>query len=193
MKIESTKEYEHFGELEKFPIKLQQFFQTIGNDKQLSSDIATIVQKITQDIIKKFNKKSAWICIRTVSHHAYKIYSMTRWHVDGYYHKPFIGPQYKVAFTLKGPSTLFYKLPDHLRKEFYETSGIDPISRKETEKLIDPTKVYQPSNTEGVIFMTGDRTCATAHSEPIVNEDRIFISVFPGTHEQIKEIEISRT
>ena len=38
------------------------------------------------------------------------------------------------------------------------------------------------------MFIMGDKTIGAIHSEPKIDESRIFISIVPGSHDQIQEL-----
>ena len=54
-----------------------------------------------------------------------------------------------------------------------------------TNKVFENKKVKQLKNDEGLIFIVGNLDKALIHSEPPMHSFRIFISILPGTGEQI--------
>jgi hypothetical protein len=53
-------------------------------------------------------------------------------------------------------------------------------------------KVKQLQNNEGLIFIVGNTKKALIHSGPPMTEERIFISILPGTEKQIENLKKKR-
>jgi hypothetical protein len=119
-------------------------------------------------------------------------YDVPRWHQDGYYYAPYEGNPYKFAITLKGPATLFYKLPPHLKENFLTLTreGMEKngYNRQALATLLKPFKeaAFIPQPYQGAVFIVGSEYAAV-HSEPPIHEERLFLSVLPGSKAQIKE------
>ena len=60
--------------------------------------------------------------------------------------------------------------------------------RKKQNAIFARKKVKQLKNNEGLIFIVGNKEKALIHSEPSMKEERIFISILPGTEKQIENI-----
>lgn len=211
LEITKTTSYDYYGA---FPEKkdISSFIQSLGNNKDISSSVATIISQKIQDIKEAFNAEAVWVTIR--SSHAVDDYSTPRWHTDGYMYSPMTELQYKTAFVLKGASTLFCHLSDEGRIKFnviqdelgqivgqYIKEGqpkdelyvIMAKYQYQLAKLIQEYKDKQQASIEqgsinyGSIFVLGDKNSAAIHSEPHVDSDRLFISVVAGTKDQIQE------
>jgi hypothetical protein len=94
----------------------------------------------------------------------------------------------------RGLDTLFHTLPSELREPF-ETllkagTGENNYNR---QALADFLGKYPQGNVtaeplQGAVFIVGSERAAI-HSEPPINEERLFLSVLPGTPDQIKQWE----
>lgn len=206
--IKNRSPYDNYGNLEGMVVDLTLFFQSMNNDYNTSLQAAKSIHKIIKKIKQDLKSESFWMTIRVFN--SSNDFDLPRWHQDGYYYAPFSGFAYKIALTLKGPSTLFYNIPTKDRKEFYKIFccktieqkfrnakgeyeqiltlyGDSKDGRKELDKLVDHSKIYQPPACAGAVFIVGDKDTAAIHSEPSIHEDRIFISIVPGTADQINE------
>ena len=101
--------------------------------------------------------------------------------------------QYKVAITLKGSGTLFCNIPKEERKNFteavFQEYSHSLKGREELAKLLNQYKDYESGLYKGAAFVVGDPHNSAVHSEPQINSERIFVSILPGTKEQIKELQ----
>jgi len=188
IKIEKElKQFNYYGPAnEKLIRELNTYFGQLENNPQkLLNTISGIVAKAAQDMQKEFNKESVWTMVRvTLPTHEFDI---PRWHTDGKY---FTSNEktYKLVFTIKGASTRFAEKTDP--DKFEELTAKDPGGentqiKKELETTVQETEPISKDKT--VIYLVGDKN-AKVHSEPIMDESRIFISVVPGSLEQIEEL-----
>lgn len=58
---------------------------------------------------------------------------------------------------------------------------------KLNQLLCDGTKIESTPPNYGSIFIVGDQTCGAVHSEPDLSRNRLFMSVLPGTTNEINE------
>lgn len=202
-----TDNYDHFGNLDGFKNEVTGFMESLGNSRDLSISSARILEKKINEIIQAFNAEAAWVTVR--SSHDVDEFDIPRWHQDGYFYSPYDRPQYKIGIVLKGPGTLFCSLSDEGRTEFNTIQSSipltpdmspDEIKAKTIElqyllaQLIEKYKarkeapVYQGETNSGIIFIVGDENSAAIHSEPPIHSDRLFVSVLPGTKQQIQEL-----
>ena len=188
IKIKPIDPYDYFGAVSSFPEKeIEAYLKKLGNENAPS--IAPIITHIVQKVLAVLKKDACWITIRSFT--KTNAFDMPRWHTDGNYFDSNAGKQYKIAFTLKGPGTLFYNLPQHLRDRFNQFEGgcFDPTNRIQCAKLLsDKDKIHQTPPLHGTIFLVGDAQNAAVHSEPPIYEDRLFISIVPGTKSQIESL-----
>ena len=148
--------------------------------------ISELVAKVAKGIQEDFNQESCWVMIRTtLPNHEYDI---PRWHVDGGYGGPnYEGKTYKLVFTVKGAPTRFAETID--KQKFNQLITQDPNgenmqTRKELETIVEENKPI--SQDQATIYLVDDKN-AKVHSEPPINESRIFMSVVPGSVEQIEK------
>lgn len=193
---EGIKPYDNFGNLNKLTSEVSVFLESLGNSKELSSSATNIIERIVHDVKTAFDTETVWITIRLFTKST--LFDMPRWHTDGYYYSPFEGNQYKVALTLKGPGTLFLKLPSEVRKLFMETQyemtpeNSDEMRKKLIRLLekysIDKSLIHQGKAYSGTVFIVGNSDNAAIHSEPPINSERLFVSILPGSKKQIQEL-----
>jgi hypothetical protein len=183
--INHTKAYDNFGKLNILATEMKDFIKTIGtNDDSNSELIANLITKLINDILQNLQKETAWVTIRAAT--ATNLWDTPRWHSDGYYYAPYSGEQYKIALTLKGPSTLFYFLPEEIREKF-NSLQLDSNNRDIIANLLDKTKAISIDLGKGAIFIVGANHAAV-HSEPPIHEERLFLSILPGSKAEIDEL-----
>jgi hypothetical protein len=118
-------------------------------------------------------------------------FDIPRWHHDGAFFKTPDGEQRKVAVVLKGPATLFNDLQEEFRAAFREASRAKKRDtareRLKIVELIDPARTQTGAVGQGAVFVAGEERGAV-HSEPPLDSIRLFVSVLPGTKEQIEDL-----
>ncbi len=167
------------------------------NSPEDLSNIADIVSRLSEGMRKGFGAESTWTMIRvSLPHSGFEI---PRLHPDGRYFKS-TKKRYKLVATLKGPQTLFgeavdVEAADRLGKEQYDNylNNEDDLAKLEGEDIRIRTelqKVVEQKDIGGegkaVIYLVGEKD-AVLHSEPDITEPRIFVSVLPGSNEQIAQ------
>lgn len=193
LKINTTDEYNNYGNLNALEPEVRKFIQSLSPKNKTTAEAASqIIVQIVNDIVQASGQETAWIAVRSFT--STSEYDVPRWHTDGYYYEPRRGNPYKFALTLKGESTLFYRLPATERDAF------SALQRKGTEQnqynrhaLADllgrsPEALSITKPNQGAVFIVGS-DIAAVHSEPPIHEERLFLSVLPGSREQIKEWE----
>ncbi len=91
---------------------------------------------------------------------------------------------YKFAATLVGSSTLFYNLPEGQRDLFISNFN----DRAYLSELLDIGKAESAKNGEGVFFIVADRQIGAIHSEPKIQDNRLFFSILVGSENEINEL-----
>ena len=187
IKITTQNQYSRLGDLHLIKNELPEFLSktTDANEKEIEI-ITNLVDRLSSNVVDSVSGESAWVALRTSVENS--AFDLRRWHIDG----PFFGlfetdPVFtaKFATTLKGDTTLFYPLPEDMRDNFCETQNDRPFwHAKLDDSLIIRAKIGQ-----GAFFVVGDPERNAVHSEPKITQDRIFLSVVPGTQEQITELE----
>lgn len=191
LKINSTEEYNNYGDLKKLGSEAKAFIKSLHKENKTTAEAASqIIVRIVNDIVQASGQETAWVAIRSFI--PMSEYDVPRWHTDGYYYEPRTGNPYKFALALKGAPTLFYRLPVSERDAF------TTVQRKGTEEngynrqaLADllgrsPEALSIARPNQGAIFIVGSDNAAV-HSEPPIHEERLFISILPGSKAQIKE------
>jgi hypothetical protein len=59
--------------------------------------------------------------------------------------------------------------------------------RRKLDKALENENKKQLKNTEGLVFMVGNKQIALIHSDPPMHEDRLFISIVPAYSYEIEE------
>ena len=134
--------------LENIKIKKNLFLTKFGNFQSLEEElkesideveiVAKIIYKLINTVIKSFNEESAVVMIRLTK--PTDNFKIPRWHFDGTYFKnriPYVYP--KFVTTLKGPSTLFYKNNQKIKKQMIKIrteAGFPPKNELQTRKKI---------------------------------------------------------
>ena len=175
--------YHQFGDLETLEKSIANFIGEIGsNESGLALQVASQLKEITGAVINASGKETAWICLRSFI--PTSRYDVPRWHVDGFYCTP-EGPEdllFKFVVTLVGPTTLFYPLPQELRKR----SENMVHNRQYMSNLCKQENVVSPNLGQGAIFRSGQYTkMAALHSEPPIHENRLFFSIVPCSQAQL--------
>lgn len=211
-------QYSHFGNIKTMK-NFKEFISNIGKNKRsnIKKLIKIIKKKLINIVLQGYDMKYFWISIRITLPN--KLYIIPRWHQDGKYFNTCDNTQNlqsKFVTILKGDGTLFVTsnetslniISDNLNKmrkyisdnnivDFNEQLKInDEIFRPKLAERIEECKINkdckitQLNNDEGVIFYVGDKQKAAIHSEPMMSQPRIFISILPGTKEEINELGI---
>ena len=189
--VQKSEEYEYFGTLPIPHKDLTAYLKRIGPNRGKVADAAAqVITKIVTHLLQASGKEAAWMCLRATIPH--KEFDIPRWHMDGYFYKPWAN-QYKFAIALKGPPTLFYQVPSTKREKFYdllastEAYQMSKEARQKTAAFLnDPRQRFQAQPNQGGVFVVGEQDSGV-HSEPPMTEERLFLSVLPGSKAQIKE------
>ena len=196
----------NYGHLDTLESEIVDFLKSLGNSNEDAQAASKIISNIVMRDISPGDDETAWISLRAFTPN--ESYDLPRWHTDGAFYRSAENVCYKQAYALKGASTLFLQLPDDMRAQFFNIQNktfagmtyaeIKSLSEQEIDALILPNRIKlaelvtgyhvhtAPANT-GTIFVTGGRNRGAIHSEPPMHENRLFMSVVPGTPEQIQE------
>lgn len=178
--------------------ELAQHLSGMGqNNPEDVKEIASTIQRLGKEMTQALGKEAAWISVRVSLPN--DVFDIPRWHPDGKY---FTSSEktYKLVATLKGAQTLFGRIIDPetyrtLVTQEQENSRANENNREAFEKedlrirgeimkVVVP--MAAPSREQATAYLVGDDD-AVIHSEPSIKEPRIFISVLPGSKEQIEE------
>ncbi len=186
----------YYGDLTQLQQKIIEFLLSCGNSQTDSCRAAEIIHRIATNCLDALNAQEAWIAIRAFKQNS--LYDIARWHIDSerlYTIKS--GFLYKVACALKGAGTLLCNVPKDARKEYLAiktkkyTLSQDQHKQKirlEVAELLQKYRIESAQPGQGIVFIMGSEEIGAIHSEPKIDHDRIFMSIIPGTHEQIQEL-----
>jgi hypothetical protein len=185
---DSTSQYDRFGNLYLLKDELPIFLSHIGdNNEEVIQAVTQMISSTVAHVIKATEKATAWVCVRvSTPMHAF---DMPRWHTDGMYYglnDPYLSsePVLKFAAVLKGSPTLLLKLSDDMRNIF----NLNRNNRALLAELLDINKAESPKRGEGVFFVVADNKISAVHSEPRMNENRLFFSILVGNESEINEL-----
>ncbi|MDF3033156.1 MAG: hypothetical protein K0R76_110 [Alphaproteobacteria bacterium] len=183
MEVKFPEVYNNLGNLETLPIEVTTYIKSLGNENEKTIEtVSKLIQRIIHDCVQASGKETAWVTLRASQANSH--FDLARWHIDGYYYQPHCD-QYKFAITLKGAGTLFYKLPKQMTEQFFTLLQED--NRQALAEILNDSRlVMQGKADQGAIFIVGSDDAAV-HSEPPINEERLFISILPGSKKQIIE------
>ncbi len=193
LKINTTDDYNNYGNLDELESEVRDFLKTLGKGNDTSTqDVSQLITRLVKEVLQGCGQETAWVAVRSFT--PASAYDLPRWHTDGYYYAPHEGNPYKFAITLKGPPTLFYQLPADKREGFYalqrKGNEQNEYNRQALTLMLNAAKeaisIGQPY--QGAVFIVGSNHAAV-HSEPPIKEERLFLSILPGSKKQIKEWE----
>ncbi len=211
LEINSSNSLNYYGDLNS--LDFEDFFSKIGkNSSKTCKTIESVIKKITKKVLGGFNRDNCWISVRASKPN--NNFDIPRWHYDGTYFKN-ISSQAKFAMVLKGPGTLvikksskvetaYEKIKNQFREEYLDQfKKIKPQTFDEDvqiqmklqdkyrpiyAKAMSKFKIRQLDNDQGIVFWGGnDHHISALHSEPKIDEPRLFISILPGSKENIME------
>ncbi len=175
--------YQQFGEIEQTENKIADFLSGIGtNERDLVERISNRLAEMANELVEVSGRETAWIHL-----HAFiptSFFDLSNWHIDGYYYS-ITDPSelvYKFVYTLQGPSTLFYPLPKGKRKEVSKHL----FDRNYMHTFCSTGSAIHSNINQGVVFLAGKKETAALHSEPPIQENRLFFSVVPCSKKQLE-------
>jgi hypothetical protein len=199
--INHNSEFNYFGKkYDELHNSIKKFFLEFTEQPVLSKKMTNIfIKKIIEPYLNATNNEYLWLTIRISVPN--DIFNVPRWHTDGYYYDVSDLPQIKLAGTLIGPSTLFingsgsneiyqdmfaklYKGFDY--KNFDSNKDIE--NRKYIDSILNKYDIVQPQKNQASIFIVGLKNRSGIHSEPKMNENRLFYSIVSGNKEEIKDL-----
>ena len=192
-----NKTYNFYGDLKS--ISVNDITDFLG-----SHDVSDIIlSKIVFPFIDAANTSFGWLTIRTSLPNDQ--YDIPRWHCDGIYYES-NEVQYKMVTTLLGPSTIYKENSVEL-KDIYNKINKEKQSKiniKDMNDILTIDKEYRPildsafnnnghktitaENYDVIVFVVGDIDRCLIHSEPPINEKRLFLSIVVGTKNQIEDL-----
>jgi hypothetical protein len=202
--LEAPDNFRYYGSIEMINDSLEKFLSSIGpNTSRNITKMARLVINIIKKVLTGYNMYHFWLAIRVTEPN--NEFIIPRWHKDGNY---FASNSITAKFitVLKGPGTLLIrsnkKVNDIYNKiSEKEINEIKPLSTFEEEKKVARKyrlilakklaneKIIQVKNSQGLVFHAGSPTDnAALHSEPNMDQYRMFISIVPGSKKNIEEL-----
>lgn len=185
IKVDDTASYNNFGDVNSVEVDAAGFFTQLGNAPDIAKQQAAVTAKMVKQTIAATGAETAWITIRVQQ--PTKEYDAGRWHTDGYFYPPHSGNQYKAVIALKGAGTLLNVPSDEQRALFMQaqrTANDTTKAQSSIITLLDPQRTESTPAGMGTMFIAGSEHAAI-HSEPPIHSERVFISILPGTAQQI--------
>lgn len=196
-------QFDYYGPIgEELVENLTTYFRELGeNEEKIITTISKLVARVAEMTIKDFHKESAWVMVRVSLPNDY--FDVPRWHSDGQYFETLDSADktYKLVMTIKGAPTRFgekidperfdqlmikssknYEL-NHNEAEVFERE--DMRIRRELSSIIREAEPLKEG--EAAYYLVGHEN-AKIHSEPIIDTPRIFMSVVPGSINQVGEL-----
>lgn len=185
--IQSNLDYEYFGDIH--IDTLTDFLKSVGkNTNENINNFQKIILNIINIVLTGYNLTHFCLFIRTYTKENIKY--IPRWHKDD----NLFTNQSKFITVLKGPGTLFIsnnKKADNifitLENNIKSNSII--IYQNSNKYINDKLKTFnqfQLNNNQGIIFLMGDK--CPIHSEPNIINNRFFLSIIPGSENQINDL-----
>ena len=203
--LEETKLFSHYGSIEMINDSLEKFLSSIGtNTSRNIKKMGKLIINMIKKVLKGYNRTHFWMDIRVFQPDNDPF--VPRWHKDGNILESSVRTE-KFITVLKGPGTLliqstkkvndiFNKLFDKARNETGPTSTHEQrmkINKKYQliyAKKFANEKIIQVKNSQGLVFIAGMPLDNSAlHSEPKIDQPRMFISIVPGSKESIEIVE----
>jgi len=164
------------------------FISEIGADLALSYHIANLVQNLSVHASSTVGHNHAWVTLRAGSGPAPE-FDNSRWHQDGTYFTP--SPRrghFKFVATLKGPGTLFGKTTDLERFADLRHIHGNPIFEREKDSIVE--RFGQEEIGRAAFFLVANEDLAAIHSEPVTKGPRLFMSVLPGSADEVESLRV---
>jgi hypothetical protein len=166
----------------------------IENEK--ATDVCNSIAKFIEAAMKQpeaDGKPYGWFTIRLTK--PTDEFDTPRWHRDG----NFFGATHKIAATIQGPGTLLIGEQEALEivtdPKYMNVYPFGPEGLEMRTEIASRMSKFDPVQLqpgEMVVFRVGNRNNSAVHSEPPMHTDRIFVSVLPGTEEQIRQLAANR-
>lgn len=164
------------------------YLDSLGdNDASILEKLATTYTTLATQVTALFDTEYAWVEIKTFFPN--DTFLIPRWHTDNKFFAPHTA--YKLVWAAKGAQTLFGYTTD--TDEFSRLTALEIAAGHGTKGNIDArtdlnsivTKLSTCKEGQAVLYQSGGPT-PVVHSEPPIDESRIFIAIVPGTKDEIR-------
>jgi hypothetical protein len=192
-----------FGQLERVEDEAAAFLKNLSDqNSEIAESVAKLIANLVNEILAATGKETAWVVLRGWT--PTDMFDIPRWHRDVPILDAPVGQEghYKFTMALKGPTTMFVRLANdqqdlyvELARELswimtaYATEEERLEHRKHLAKILGPVEgpnVIQAPHRSATMFEVGFN--GAIHSEPPIHEERLFLSVFAESKEEIEKI-----
>ena len=192
LQISGTGTYNNYAAPKRETVQdLTKFFNNVIRDGAQVAGLIDTILDVRQKIKDTLPCKSSCMSVRAFQRTP--VFNVPRWHQDGIFY-PYTGQQFKIAMALKGPSTLFFTADQDMRTRFNQLrfraacddrANMQPVlnSFVKDHRADEPAIPTQTATLFNVGFQD-----AAIHSEPPINEGRLFLSFVPGTKRDIEAL-----
>lgn len=163
------------------------YFNTLGQNSELVvHTLHRSVCALTKQVTAYFDTEFAWVETKTFLPN--ETFIIPRWHTDNKFFTPHTA--YKLVWSPKGPQTRigtttqmneFGRLTALEIEAGHGTEG-NLRARKELDALVAE---YAIRGNVAILYQSGG-TAPVVHSEPNINESRLFVAIVPGSIEEIR-------
>ncbi len=191
-KIENgTSHLNYFGNVDSSDLasSLNLYLKSIGeNSDETIEKISRLVKRMAEGLAQHFDTKFVWIDSKSMLPNDYFI--TPRWHTDAKFYNPLTA--YKLVMAIKGPQTRFGSTAEFEKfvqlsiDENKEKHGSEEDIRIRKELDLIVNEVQMPSKENPTLYLVSSDD-AYIHSEPHIDEERIFIAIVAGTEDEINE------
>ena len=202
--LQASDNFRYYGSIERINGSLEKFLSSIGtNTSHNIKKMAKLIVNLIKKVLKGYNMSHFWLAIRVTEPN--NEFIIPRWHKDGKY---FASNSITAKFitVLRGPGTLliplnkkvndiYNKISEKERNEISLTSTFEEEKKIERKyrlifsKKFEHEKIIQVKNSQGLVFLAGSpMDNAALHSEPNMDQYRMFISIVPGSKKNIEEL-----
>ena len=169
---------------------INEYLSNVGNNSaECIQTMNNVINMIAEYVYKGCNKDHLWLTIRITQPNS--DFDIPRWHQDGNFFTN-NDKQFKFVTVFQGAGTLLCSTDENTIEKFnsieFRFDHNDLEGRMMIHKLLESSpnsQFKQLKKYQGLIFSVGNQKIATIHSEPPMHTKRIFMSIVPGTKEEI--------
>lgn len=171
--------------------RLNLFLADMGeNPEERIEEVSNLMVRIGEGLTKATDAQAVWYEVRSIIPNDYFV--TPRWHTDAKFFNPLNA--HKLVYAVKGKQTRFGVTTD--QEKFVQLSiaennekhgsAEDMRIREDLDRIVTEFHPGAEWGDAALYLVTGDE--AVIHSEPLIDENRLFMSIIPGTEEEIAEM-----
>jgi hypothetical protein len=187
----------YYGDSAALTSSIKSFLESLSESNyKIAGEMSELISRLINNVIASSKSHNALIDIRATAKSGFGHLSWCPfWHIDPCVDQPQSHCSV-VAFTLKGPATMFYPMDQVNRDEFLEVflewSENDTIKdilqrRQLVCSMLSKCKPVYAHFGQGTVFLTG-YTSGALHAAPFTQEERLFIFIEPATKKYMESI-----